>query len=154
MPRKATTNGRPSWSFWAISSLALIYNGAGVANFISQMDPETVAALPELYRTLIETRPDWTTAAFAVAVFGGVLGSILLFLRIAYALHVFMISLAGAAVTMIHTAAVASPAAIPEGAIVGNLVQILITLFLAWYVGWAQRRGWMKRNRKTPTSNG
>ncbi len=63
--------GNASWSFWAIVVVTLIFNVAGIANFFAQMYTESVAAMPDLYRTMIESRPAWATGAFAVAVFGG-----------------------------------------------------------------------------------
>ena len=63
--------GGVHWSFWVIGAVTLIYNVAGVINFFAQMNADTVAAMPEPYRAIIEDRPAWATGAFAVAVFGG-----------------------------------------------------------------------------------
>ena len=73
--------GNVPWNYWLISGVTLIYNGAGVVNFMSQMSAESVAALPESYRLVVKARPDWATNAFAVAVFGGLVGCILLLMR-------------------------------------------------------------------------
>lgn len=68
------------------------------------MSADAVATLPDLYRTVIESRPAWATA-FGAAVFGGAPGCILLLLRKSAAYAVFILSLPGAIVTMIDTIA-------------------------------------------------
>ena len=45
------------------------------------MNPNIVDAMPEAYRAIVENRPAWATAAFAIAVFGGAFGCLLLLLR-------------------------------------------------------------------------
>ncbi len=134
------TVGGVHWSFWAIGAVVLIYNVAGVINFFAQMNVDTVAAMPESYRALIEGRPVWATGAFAVAVFGGVFGCLLLLLRKSAAYYLFIAALLGAIVTMIHTLGVAGS---DIGPMIGNLVQLLVTAFLIWYSKQAESRSWI-----------
>jgi Na+/proline symporter len=63
------------WSFWAVGIVALIWNVLGVINFFAQMNPDVLAAYRESERAIVEGRPAWATAAFAIAVFGGALGA-------------------------------------------------------------------------------
>ena len=126
------------WSFWAIVVVMLLYNVAGVINFIAQMNADSVATMPEAYRALIESRPAWATGAFAVAVFGGVLGCLLLLVKKSAARNVFIVSLFGAAMTMIHIIGIGSL----EFAI-GNAIQVLVTAFLIWYSMRARAKGWI-----------
>ena len=134
------TVGGVHWSFWAIGAVTLIYNVVGVINFVTQMNADTVAAMPELYRAIIEGRPAWATGAFAVAVFGGALGCLLLLLRKSAAYYLFIASLLGAIVTMIHTLGMAGS---DIGSMVGNLVQLAVTAFLIWYSKQAESKGWI-----------
>ena len=134
------TVGGVHWSFWAIGAVVLIYNIAGVINFFAQMNVDTVAAMPESYRALIEGRPVWATGAFAVAVFGGVLGCLLLLLRKSVAYYLFIAALLGAILTMIHTFGVAGS---DIGPMIGNLVQLLVTAFLIWYSKQAESKSWI-----------
>lgn len=129
----------PHWSFWAIAGVTMLYNLAGVGNYMMQMDADNVAAMPEAYRVIIESRPPWATGAFAVAVFGGALGCLLLLLKRSAAFYVFVISLLGAVVTMIHTLGVA-----PMAFVIGNLLQALVTVLLIWYAKYAQRKHWIR----------
>ncbi len=134
------TAGGVHWSFWAIGAVVLIYNVAGVTNFFAQMNVDTVAAMPESYRALIEGRPVWATGAFAVAVFGGVFGCLLLLLRKSAAYYLFIAALLGAIVTMIHTLGAAGSDIVP---MIGNLVQLLVTAFLIWYSKQAESKSWI-----------
>jgi hypothetical protein len=137
MNDKNQSSSGAHWSFWLIGAITLLYNLAGVANFLSQLNPDTIAAMPEPYRLLIEGRPAWATAAFALAVFGGALGCLLLLVRKSAARMVFIASLAGALVTLIQTLGAA-----PIEFVIGNLVQLLVTAFLIWYSMLARTKGW------------
>jgi hypothetical protein len=72
--------GGVHWSFWAIGAVALVWNLMGVMNYLAQMNADVLAAMPESHRAIIEGRPAWATGGFAIAVFGGALGCILLLL--------------------------------------------------------------------------
>lgn len=49
----------------------------------------------------------WATGGFVLGVFGGVLGCLLLLFKKSYSFYVFIASLLGIIITMIHTANVA-----------------------------------------------
>ena len=95
---------KPTRSYWIISIVALVWNLMGVASYLMSvsMSPEALAALPEAERALYADIPVWATSAFAIAVFGGTLGCILLLMRKALAIPVFMVSLVGIVVQMIY----------------------------------------------------
>jgi hypothetical protein len=131
------------WSFWIIGFVALAYNLAGVMNFVTQMNPENVAAMPDMYRALIEGRPLWATGAFAVAVFGGAIGCVLLMAKKSAAYRVFVVSLLGAIVTLIHALGLGGTGANPMEFVVGNLIQLGVTIFLIWYARWILGKGWI-----------
>lgn len=63
--------------------------------------------MPEEDRLMLENRPAWATAAFALAVWGGTLGAILLLMRKSLAEIVLIISLVGILVQMTYNLFVA-----------------------------------------------
>lgn len=132
--------GRVHWSFWVVAALGLVFNLAGGVNFVSQMNPNIVDAMPEAYRTIVESRPAWATVAFAIAVFGGALGCLLLLLRKSVAYYVFVVSLIGAVAAQVPLLGMAD---FPVAALIGGLVQLVVTAFLIWYAKWAQSKGWI-----------
>ncbi len=130
------------WSFWVISVIALIWNAMGSANFVVQMNPDMLEAYRESERAIIEGRPAWATIGFAIAVFGGTLGSLLLLLRKSVAFHVFIVSLIGVIATMVH--ALGSGIEFGAGEIVGIiLMPLAVAAFLIWYSRQAESRGWL-----------
>jgi predicted membrane protein len=80
-----------------------------------------------------------TKHGFALAVFGGALGCLLLLLKKSVARYVFFASLLGAIMTLIHVRSfVASYVSL---ILMGNFVQLMVTVFLIWYSKWAERKG-------------
>lgn len=127
------------WSFWLISVLALIWNLMGCINYIMQMNPDAIADYPEAARALVESRPAWATGAFAIAVFGGALGAILLLFRKSAAFYVFMASFLSVIVTLIHTFSVEASTEI----VVGSLMSLIVGTFLVWYSMYALKQNWI-----------
>ena len=135
------TVGGVHWSFWVICAVTLIFNVMGVINYFVQMNADSLASFPESYRPAIEGRPVWATAAFAIAVFGGSLGCLLLLLRKSAAFYVFIASLLGVIVTIVHIFGVAGFSSFEIW--VGILMQLVVTAFLVWYAKHTESKGWV-----------
>jgi hypothetical protein len=129
------------WTFWLIGTIGFVFNLMGCINFISQMNADMVASMPEAYRAIVESRPAWGTVAFTIAVFGGALGCLLLLLRKSVAFYVFIASLVGAVAAQIP---LVSMACFPVEALIGGLSQVVIGALLIWYSKRAERRGWIR----------
>lgn len=126
----------PHFSFWIIAGVGLLWNLAGCLNYIMQTDPLNVARMPEIYQVIINNRPAWATGAFAIAVFGGAVGCILLLLRRSVAVAVLGLSLAGIAGTTLFTLRVVGASPI-------MILTLLIGAALLWYATIARREGWL-----------
>lgn len=138
------TDGGVPWSFWVIGAVALIWNGMGVLNYFMQMNADALATYPEAERAIVEGRPAWATGAFAIAVFGGMLGSLLLLLRKSASYYVFIASLLGVVVTHIHTLRVASSAVdFGLAVIAGITMSIVVAALLICYSKLADNKGWI-----------
>ena len=130
------------WSFWIISTLMLIWNVMGCINFFVQMNPEMVSSYRVNEQAVISDRPAWATVAFAVAVFGGALGCILLMLKKSISFYLFIASLLGIVVTMIHTLNAGIDFGIGE--ILGIvLMPLVVAAFLIWYSKYTENKGWI-----------
>jgi hypothetical protein len=138
------TDSGVHWGFWVIGAVALTWNVLGAVNYVVQMMPDMLATYPESHRAIIEGRPAWATAAFAVAVFGGTLGSVLLLLRKSTAFFWFIGSLLGVFVTMIHTLGVAESAIDFSPAEIATMIlmPLAVAVLLVWYSKYAEGRGW------------
>lgn len=130
------------WSFWLIGVVALIWNILGSVNFVVQLDPEMVEAYRESERAIILNRPLWATVAFAVAVFGGAIACVLLLLRRSIAFYLFIASLLGVIVTIVHSLSVDNFLGL--GDVLGIiLMPFAVAAFLVWYSKIAEKKAWI-----------
>ncbi len=138
--------GGMHWSFWVIGVLTLLWNALGFVNFLVQMNPEAVATFPESHQAIINGRPVWATGGFGVGVFVGALGCALLLLRKAAANYLFIISLVGIVVTMLHTIRVGTSVVEFTVAeiVVMIILPVLVAAFLVWYGRWSEKRRWLR----------
>ena len=116
----------PVW-FWVIAALALVWNALGVMAYLNDNGSSDGA-------------PAWEIGAFAIAVFGGVLGSILLLLRKNIATAVFALSLLGVLVQQYYFYAVAD---IQGG--VGLMSMLIVggAVFLLWFSRFCANKAWL-----------
>ena len=134
------------WSFWVIGAVTLVWNVMGAMNFVVQMNADMVAAMPDTHRAIIESRPAWATAGFGFGVFGGAFGCLLLLLRKSAAKYLFIASLLGVIVTMVHTLRVAN-SEVDFGlfeVLMMIIMPLLIAALLVWYSKHAEIRGWIR----------
>ena len=142
---KEKTVGGAHWSFWAIGAVALIWNVMGVMNFFMQMNAGMLAAMPESQRAIVEGRPAWATGAFAIAVFGGALGCLLLLLRKSATYYLFIASLLGVIVQGIPYVGMAG-STIAYGPVEISLyilMPVVVAAFLIWYSKQTESKGWI-----------
>ena len=139
------TVGGVHWSFWVIGAVALIWNVMGAINLFVQMNAGAPAAMPEAQRAIIEGRPAWATGAFAIAVFGGALGCLLLLLRKSAAYYLFIASLLGMIVHMIPYLGMAGSTIDfgPFEISMYILMPLVVAAFLIWYSKLAERKSWI-----------
>ncbi len=137
--------GGVHWSFWIIGAVALIWNLMGVMNLFMQMNADALTAMPEAQRAIIEGRPTWATGAFAIAVFGGALGSLLLLLRKSAAFYLFIASLLGMLVHMIPYLGMAGSTIDfgPFEISMYILMPLVVAAFLIWYSKHAKNKSWI-----------
>ena len=137
-----TQRARAGWGFWVICLLGLLWNAGGAANYLMQTDPAHVSNLPATHQALIVDRPVWATAGFAIGVFGGVFGCVLLMWRRRVALPVLLVSVIGIVLTVVHTLNVALGGvafSAVEWVLIGVL-PLLVALGLAAYARGVLRR--------------
>lgn len=137
------TTTKPSTSFWVISILAIIWNLIGVIVYLGQayMTDDMKALMTEEQLTIIENSPIWATAAFAIAVWFGLLGSILLTLRKKLSKSVLYISLLGVIVQLIYNFFMSNAIEVygTQG-IIQPLITLAISLFLVSYAKQADKK--------------
>ncbi|PRO75441.1 hypothetical protein C6Y40_01125 [Alteromonas alba] len=126
--------------------LMVLWNGIGVAAFFSQlmMTPEMIAQLPEAQQAAYRDIPVWSYSAYALAVFGGLIGSILLALGKKLAFPVLVISLAGVIVQQYYNFVVIDAISIMGwGIVVMPVIVTSIALLLVLISQRGVRAGWL-----------
>lgn len=136
---------RAHWSFWLIATVALLWNAMGGINFFMQMNTEMIANFPETHRAIIEGRPIWATIGFAVGVFGGAIGGLLLLLRKQIANCFFIASLLGIIITMIHTINIVRSDIVftTSEIIIMVIIPVLVAVFFIWYTKLSRNKNWL-----------
>ncbi len=136
---------RIHWSFWIISILSLIWNGMGIMNYYVLMNPDFLATMPEPHRTIIQSRPIWASAACAMAIFGGITGSLMLLFRKSVSYYLFIISLIGIMIAMAHVTNVLSTKNMfnPPQLLTMVLMPLTVAMFLIWYSKQAKSKSWI-----------
>lgn len=130
------TKSKSPKGFWIIGIVALLWNLMGVASYLQQayMTEEALAALPAEQQALYENVPAWVTGAFALAVFGGLLGCILLLMKKKLATLLFIISLISVLAQMSYNFFMTDAVEVMGAmAIFMPVLVIVISIFLVWY---------------------
>lgn len=94
-----TMTVKTPWHLWVVGVVAVLWNGFGCTDYtLTQLQGEawlTSMGLTEAQLAYFSAMPAWTHAAWAVGVWGGLLGAILLLLRRKLAVPVFVLSFLG-----------------------------------------------------------
>jgi hypothetical protein len=101
---RAVTPVRADWKLWVVGIVALLWNGMGALDYV-MTQTRNAAYMQQFTPEQLEyfySFPAWVVALWAIAVWGGVLGSVLLLLRRRLAEHVFLVSFVAMVITTIH----------------------------------------------------
>ena len=135
---------KPEITFWVIGIIALIWNHMGVVAYLMQayMTDEDLLALPLEEQALYIDIPAWVTAAYALAVFGGALGCLLLLMRKKLATLIFIFSFISILIQMSYNIFMSKAVEVygPGGAIMPVMI-IIIGAFLIWYSKKMEQQG-------------
>ncbi len=141
-----TNDEKPPLWFWIAGSIALLWNIMGAMAYLQQayMTQEDLAQLPVNEQSLYENVPIWVTAAFALAVWGGVFGCIALLWRKKWAKQVFLISLLGVLVQNAHSFFISNNFEVyGPGGILMSVMIIIIAVALVFLSKKAIDKNWI-----------
>ena len=133
--------------FWLVAILFLLWNAIGCWMCFIQLTvtPEQMAALPAAQRDAWEAMTIAPKAAYVIAVAAGLVGSILLLARNAFARPIFIISLIGILIQFGWFFGIWGGYAKVGPSSVGLPVLIaLIGVAQIWVAGKAMDRGWIR----------
>ena len=140
-----TAEGRTPAHLWIIGILALLWSAYGCYMYwMTETANQTyLAAVPADQVAYMSSLPKWTTAMWAIGVWGGLAGSILLLMRNRYAIWAYGLSLIGAIVGLGYQMFMTQqPASMKTGAMaIMPWVIIVLCAFLFWYARAMEKKG-------------
>jgi hypothetical protein len=138
------TPGRP-WHLWVIGIIGGLWSSIGVISFIlTQMNVEAVMSrFPPQQREYFESFPWWAIACWAIGVFSGAIGCLLLLLKNRLAFPVLLASAIGAIVTNLGGLFLLGGLAVMGGTsdLGLTVLPIIFAAFLAYYARAMSKKG-------------
>ena len=141
-----STRMKPPTSFWIVAVLAVIWNIMGVYQYyLGTFELESFRDMVSAEEfAIVEAMPAWYGIVFAIAVFSGLVASILLLARKKFAVPLFAISLITVLIIefywLLGTEIIAVSG--PKVAIMPIIV-IAIAIFLYFYSKGAKQKAWI-----------
>lgn len=132
------------WHLWVVGVLTLLWNGYGGYDYYMTESNNAgyMAMFTEEQRTYFASLPAWEVATWAVGVWGGVLGSILLLLRSKFAVIVYAIALAGLIVSYVYLYGMTDGVRITgQMTLIMSAIIALIAIGELVYSWWASGKG-------------
>lgn len=125
-----------TWHFWAVGVFALLWSAMGAFDYVmtqtgneaylSEFTPEQLA----FYTSF----PIWVNAAWATAVWGGVLGALLLLARRRHAAWTFLVSLIAIVITTFQNYVLSNGMEVVGDAFSLGFTAVIFLLALAFYL--------------------
>jgi len=125
------------WQYWTVAVIGFFWNCIGAYLYIltKQGDPAVMAGAPQAMQDYIANMPTWAHIGWSLGIWGSFAGSVLMLLRLRWAVQAFLVSLLGALLSFAGQA----QAGVLEAA---QPAMILIVIgFLLWFCRRAERSG-------------
>lgn len=130
----------PGWQYWAVAVIGFLWNCLGAYLYImtKQGDPALLATAPPAMQDYIANMPTWAHIGWSLGIWGSFLGSVLMLLRLRWAVQAFLVSLLGALLSFAGQAraGVLEPAQ--------PLMILAVIAYLLWYSRRSQRGGMLR----------
>lgn len=133
----------PPW-FTLLSIAAVLWESFGCFMYVGQVTTD-VASLPLDQRALWEATPNWSVAAYAIAVWVGLIGSLLMLIRRRLAVPLLLVSLL--AVVVQFSALVLIPEI--SGSVSSDMLLFPVVIFVVCYGIFhlallGRKKGWLR----------
>ena len=135
------TQSRTPAHLWIVGALALLWNGFGSYDYLMtrMRNTDYLAGMmptvdPQAMLAWVDAFPIWAQAGWALGVWGGLIGALLLLMRNRWAVPLFAASLLGAVVGLGYQIVAAPPLAGMEGAMNDLMPFVIIVVALALFL--------------------
>lgn len=144
MTDTGTATARPPAWFTILALLSVLWEAFGCFMYVSQVTVDP-ASLPLDQRAMWDATPAWSIGAYAIAVWVGLVGAVLLFLRRGLSVPLLFISLVAVAVQF--SALILVPDL--SGNISSDMLLLPVVIFIVCYGIFhlallAKKRGWLR----------
>ncbi len=145
MEETATTS--TPWHLWLVTLFGFLWYCMGTMDLVmtlshndDYMKSYSAAQIDYFYNL-----PLWVNIAWAIAVFNGVMGSVLLVLTNAFAIKTFLVSIVGIVITSLHNFVLTNGLEIMGSARALTITAMiyLVAIALYFYARLAQQKGWI-----------
>jgi hypothetical protein len=137
---------RTPWHLWLVGVLGIPWNGFGAVDY-TMTEVQGEAWLRQFDMTdaqiaYMNAMPAWMTAVWAIGVWGGLLGTLLLLARRRWAYPVFVASLAAYVMSLVYAYVLSNGSQVmPANTWVMQTVILAGCLFFVWYSRMMTKRG-------------
>ena len=142
--QRTTTPVRP-WHLWLMGIVGGLWSSIGVLSFmLTRMNVEAVMSrFPPQQREYFQSFPLWAVAFWAIGVFGGAIGCLLLLLKNRLAFPVLLASLIGTIVSSLGGLFLLGGLEVMRetGGLGATLFPVIVAALLAYYARLMSRRG-------------
>jgi len=126
---------KPTIWYWVICVLGLLWSLGGGYDYLMTVteNAEYMAKVPAETMTYYESFPSWLMWPWALAIWGGVLGWVLMLLRMKLAVPVFFVALIGLLINMVYFGLTGG---YPIMGLMGSIFMIVvlaISVFAVWF---------------------
>jgi hypothetical protein len=136
---------RTPWHLWVVGVVAALWNGFGCTDYVMTQTRRdewfAQMGMTDAQTAYFEAMPAWTHAAWAIGVWGGLLGAILLLLRKKLALPVFVLSFLGWAAGAVYAFALSDGLEVMGSMWPMQIVIGAACLFFIWYAWTMSSKG-------------
>lgn len=141
----AAGNAPPAW-YWVAAIGALLFECLGCFFYVAEvrLTPEQIATLPLDQAAMLTARPGWYYAAFGMAVWVGLAGTIGLLLRKAWAVPLLLVSLIAVIAQFSAIFIVPEMRVVTSDALMGPVIVIVVCYGIFMLGRLAKRRGWLR----------
>lgn len=134
-------------SFWIIGGAFLLWNFFGLMIYYDQvtMTPEVISDnFTAEQQAFLQNIPAWATSAFAIAVTTGVIASLLLLVRNALALPIYIVSLVSVLLQDVYSFVLTDSLAVwGSNALYMPTFVVVVGIVEIWYSRSVKAKGWV-----------
>lgn len=136
------------WHLWAVGVVGVLWNSFGCYDYFMTMtkgeEYMKSAGMTDAQIAFMHEAPTWLTAVWAIGVWGGLLGAVLLLVRNKLAVPVFIASLISFVISALYNTVIKPMPGAAAGHMIMMGVIFLGCVFFVWYSMCVKKQGLLR----------